>query len=58
MTRRTRRNHTAAFKAKGALAAIKGEKTLSELTQAFDVHLICSPKSGLFEVGVFRANLP
>ena len=38
MTRRARRNHTAAFKAKVALAAIKGEKTLSELSQAFDVH--------------------
>ena len=27
MTKRTRRNHTPAFKAKVALAAIKGEKT-------------------------------
>jgi putative transposase len=38
MTRRPRRNHTAAFKAKVALAAIKGEKTLSELAEQFDVH--------------------
>jgi len=38
MTRRTRRNHTPAFKAKVALAAIKGEKTLAELAQLFDVH--------------------
>ena len=38
MTRRTRRNHTPAFKAKVALAAIKGEKTLSELAELFDVH--------------------
>jgi transposase len=38
MTRRARRNHTAAFKAKVALTALKGEKTLSELAQQFDVH--------------------
>jgi transposase len=38
MTRRARRNHTPAFKAKVALAAIKGEKTLAELAQQFDVH--------------------
>lgn len=38
MTRRARRNHTPAFKAKVALAALKGEKTLSELAQFFDVH--------------------
>ncbi len=38
MTRRARRNHTPAFKAKVALAAIKGEKTLAELAQHFDVH--------------------
>ena len=38
MSRRTRRNHTPAFKAKVALAAIKGEKTLAELAQLFDVH--------------------
>jgi transposase len=38
MSRRPRRNHTPAFKAKVALAAIKGEKTLSELAQLFDVH--------------------
>ena len=38
MTRRARRNHTPAFKAKVALAAIKGEKTLAELSQLFDVH--------------------
>ena len=39
MTKRTRRNHTSTFKAKVALAAIKGEKTLSELAQQFDVHV-------------------
>ena len=38
MSRRTRRNHSAAFKAKVALSAIKGEKTLAELAQLYDVH--------------------
>lgn len=38
MARRARRNHTPAFKAKVALAAVKGEKTLTELAQQFDVH--------------------
>ena len=38
MTRRPRRNHSPTFKAKVALAALKGEKTLAELAQQFDVH--------------------
>lgn len=36
--RRKRRNHSPAFKAKVALAALKEEQTLSELAQHFDVH--------------------
>ena len=36
--RRKRRNHSSAFKAKVALAAIKGDRTLAELSQQFDVH--------------------
>ena len=36
--RRTRRNHSASFKAKVALAAIRGDKTLVELAEQFDVH--------------------
>ena len=38
MTKRTRRTHGPAFKAKVALAAIKGEKTLAELAKLFDVY--------------------
>ena len=38
MTRRTRRKHSGAFKAKVAMAAVKGDRTLSELAKAFDVH--------------------
>jgi transposase len=38
MTKRTRRNHAPSFKAKVALAALKGEKTLAELAQLYDVH--------------------
>ena len=38
MSRRPRRNRRPAFKAKVALVAIKGEKTLVELLQDFDVH--------------------
>jgi transposase-like protein len=38
MARRPRRNHSPAFKAKVALAAIRGDKTLAELAQQFDVH--------------------
>ena len=38
MSRRPRRNHSAAFKAKVALAAFKGEKTGAELAEQFDLH--------------------
>jgi transposase len=38
MSRRARRRHTSAFKAKVALAAIKGELTLAQLAEHFDVH--------------------
>ncbi|HME24442.1 MAG TPA: IS3 family transposase [Acetobacteraceae bacterium] len=38
MTRRARRTHAPAFKAKVALTAIKGEKTLADLAQQYDVH--------------------
>ena len=60
MTRRARRNHTPAFKAKVALAAVKGEKTLAELAQLFDVHpnQITNWKAQLLEgaAGVFGSG--
>ena len=38
MKRRPRRNHTPAFKTKVAIAAIKGDRTLAQLAEQFDVH--------------------
>jgi transposase-like protein len=60
MSRRPRRNHSSAFKAKVALAAVKGEKTLAELAQLFDVHAnqITTWRTQLLEgaAGVFGAD--
>ena len=36
--RRKRRNHSPAFKSKVALTALKGEKTLAQIAEQFDVH--------------------
>jgi transposase-like protein len=62
MTKRTRRNHNPAFKAKVALAAIKGEKTLAELAQLHDVHpnQITAWKAQLVEAaaGIFGSSRP
>jgi len=38
LAKRTRRTHGPAFKAKVAVAAIKGEETLAELAKLVDVH--------------------
>jgi transposase len=60
MSRRPRRNHTPVFKSKVALAAIKGDKTLAELAQLFDVHpnQITQWKAQLLEgaAGVFGSE--
>jgi transposase-like protein len=60
MSKRPRRNHSPAFKARVALAAIKGEKTLAELAEQFDVHpnQITTWRSQLLEgaVGVFGGD--
>jgi transposase-like protein len=60
MSKRPRRNHTPAFKAKVALTALKGEKTLADLAQQFDVHVnqITQWKAQLLEgaTGVFGSR--
>ncbi len=38
MAKRSRRNHGTEFKAKAALAAIRGDKTMAELATQFGVH--------------------
>ena len=67
MTRRSRRNHSPALKAKVALAAIKGEKTLAELAQQFDVHpnqitawkaLLLEGAAGVFGSGKTERGAP
>ncbi|WP_156799850.1 IS3 family transposase [Novosphingobium resinovorum] len=60
MSRRPRRNHSPAFKAKVALAAIKGEKTLGERAQDYDLHpnQITTGRTQLLEgaAGVFGSE--
>lgn len=36
--KRKRRNHSPGFKAKVALAAMRGDRTLADLAEQFDVH--------------------
>jgi transposase len=58
MTKRPRRNHAPAFKAKVALAALKGQKTLIELAQAFDMHLFGSDASNVpLPLDLLRAKI-
>jgi transposase-like protein len=62
MSKRPRRNHSPAFKAKVALDAIRGDKTLAELAKIHDVHpnQITDWKSQLLEraAAVFGAEAP
>jgi transposase len=60
VSRRPRRNHSAAFKAKVSLEAVRGTKTLTELATHYDVHpnQIAAWKAQLQEgaAGVFGAD--
>ena len=60
MSKQPRRNHSPAFKAKVALVAVKGEKTLAELAPLYDVHpnQITTWRTQLLEgaAGVFGAD--
>jgi len=58
--RRPRWNHAAAFKAKVALAALKGDKTLAELAEKYDVHgsQIVQWKTQLLEGAIARYGKP
>jgi transposase-like protein len=38
MTKRSRRNHSGSFKAKVAVAALRGDKTLTEIAEQYQVH--------------------
>ena len=51
MAKRPRRNHTAAFKAKVALEAVKEERTIVEIAEIYDVHpnLVTKWKKQLLE---------
>ena len=41
MSKRSRRNHASAFKAKVALAALKGDLTVAEIAKQFVIHHNC-----------------
>lgn len=58
MTRRSRRNHSAAFKAKVALAALKDNQTLGQLAERFDVHPNQTPPGRISSWSAPEMSLP
>ncbi len=60
MTKRPRRDHSPEFKAKVALAAIRGERTLIELSQQFGVFgadAKAEPAAPIVEVKTLHAKI-
>jgi transposase len=57
MTKRTRRNHSPAFKAKVALAAVKGEKTLEGAAGVFGSDVRTGPAEPAIDVKTLHAKI-
>jgi hypothetical protein len=53
MTKRTRRNHSGSFKAKVAVAALRGDKTLTELAEQYQAVIIAD---GLHMCALFSTD--
>ena len=58
MAKRPRRNHGSVLKAKVTLEAVKGDQTVTELAECFQVHLtlIVHPSDAFFLIAFLRAS--